>query len=50
VTVETALMIPRLVLLAWREMPRRAPVRRWLICQAARACDDNLAHLDGEPS
>jgi hypothetical protein len=44
-TAETALMVPRLVLLAWRELPRRAPARRWLLYRLARVLDANLAEF-----
>jgi hypothetical protein len=43
---EHLLTVPRLVWLAWRRMPVRGPIRRWLICAAGRVCDDNLVHLD----
>lgn len=44
-TAATALMPLRLVWLAWRELPIRAPIRRRLICHLAQVCDDNLADL-----
>jgi hypothetical protein len=43
-TVATALMPLRLLWLS-RELPRRAPVRRWLLYRLAQTCDANLIHL-----
>jgi hypothetical protein len=45
VSIETVLMVPRLLWLAYRQLPVRAPIRRRLVCWAGRLCDDNLAVL-----